>query len=50
MEEVGGVEIEEGLARPASRKEKEKKSEIELQLNDPAELTQRIDESHEGLL
>ena len=50
VEEVGGVEIEERLARPTSRKKKEKKSEIELQLNDPAELTRRIVDSHEGLL
>ena len=52
VEEVGGVAIEEGLARPrlASKKEKEKNNEIKLQLNEPAELARRIDESHEGLL
>ena len=50
--EISGVAVEEELAQPrlASRKEKVKKSEIELQVEDPAELKRMIEESHERLL
>ena len=50
--EISGVAVEEELARPrlASRKEKVKKSEIDLQLDDPAKLKQMIEESGERLL
>ena len=50
--EIGDVAVQEELARPrlASRKEKVKKSEIDLQLEDPAELKRMIEESHERLL
>ena len=49
--EISGVAVEEELARPrlASRKEKVKKSEIDLQLEDPAKLKRMI-ENDERLL
>ena len=50
-EEISGVAVEEELARPrlASRKEEVKKSEIDLQLEDPAKLKRMI-ENDERLL
>ena len=52
-EELSGTMVEEELVRPrlASRSKKvKKKSEIDLQVTEPAKLAQMIDESHEGLL
>ena len=48
-EEVGGVAIEEALARPASRRVN-KKSEIALQSDNPEELKRIIQASHDRLL